>query len=774
MKKIAMIGIGKLGQDCAEVMASLYDVIGYDVVQKTPKFPMATTIEEAVKDRELIFIAAPTPHEPNYGGETPTSHLPCKDFDYDIVKSILIEVNKYTNNKQLVVLISTVLPGTVRNILIPLITNARFIYNPYLIAMGTVKWDMVNPEMIIIGTEDGSLTGDAQELIEFYKPLMQNDPRFEIGTWDEAESIKIFYNTFISTKLALVNMIQDVAEKNGNINVDIVTNALAKSTHRIMGPAYMKAGLGDAGACHPRDNIALRYLAENLNLGYDLFDSIMKAREVQAENMALRCLKNGKNITIIGKAYKPSVPYINGSASMLVGFYIEKHGGNVNYYDKNTNDLDLKSDWTEVYLIGYWEDWVKHLPFSTTAVIIDPWRQSLNYYPNQETIYYGDTRPKKKLVPGYHNYECHRQHIYSIWPELKKYESEIHIIYANVNNEYSFMQRNTEDICQEILSKKLEGKSKFFFHNLSEGAMPFVITKIHKIAKILKNDINSKQFFYLSSTVNLQEVYEDFAKEKCYSDRINVLSADFFLLTFRQSAKHFQNSTNYNVKLKDKKFLCFNKMDREHRLVLLENMFEHNLVEKAFYSFEGSFNFMKLLNSLPIFEFKNIIKNKHLFPLRLNITESRHNPVDVRDDDLKYFDNSYFSVVTETLYYNKNRKLRFSKPFMLDGIFVTEKIYKCIALSHPFLVFTRPKTLEYLKNKGFKTFAPYIDESYDETYDDDLRFNKLVTEIIRLSNLSDEEILKFQTNVKPIVDFNKEHFFSITDFRISNALQFFE
>ena len=92
--------------------------------------------------------------------------------------------------------------------------------------MGTIKWDMTNPEMVIIGTDDGSVTGDAKELIDFYKGFMQNNPRYEVGTWDEAESIKIFYNTFISTKLALVNMIQDVAERNGNINVDVQTQRI--------------------------------------------------------------------------------------------------------------------------------------------------------------------------------------------------------------------------------------------------------------------------------------------------------------------------------------------------------------------------------------------------------------------------------------------------------------------------------------------------------------------------------------------------------------------
>lgn len=387
-----MIGVGKLGQDCAEVMADAgYDVVGYDVSPRHPTFPMKNTIEEAVVDRDIIFIAAPTPHDPIYGGETPTSHLPNKDFDYTIVTDILKEVNRHVNRSQLVVLISTVLPGTVRNILEPCITNARFIYNPYLIAMGTVKWDMVNPEMVIIGTEDGSLTGDASELIDFYKVFMQNNPRYEVGTWDEAEAIKIFYNTFISTKIALVNMIQDVAETNGNMNVDVVTNALAKSTHRITGPAYMTAGLGDGGACHPRDNIALRYLADRLDLGYDLFDSIMTTREKQAERLAIKCLEYGQNITIVGKAYKPKVPYTNGSASMLVGYYVQQHGGNVNYYDMNTGDTDQRSEWTDVYLIGYWDKFVESMNFQD-SVVIDPWRHITSAQHSGKIIHYGNTR----------------------------------------------------------------------------------------------------------------------------------------------------------------------------------------------------------------------------------------------------------------------------------------------------------------------------------------------------------------------------------------------
>ena len=394
MIKVAMIGVGKLGEPCATVMSKHYDVVGYDTQERSPSFPIKSSIKEAVEDRDFIFIAAPTPHDAIYGGETPTSHLPNRDFDYSTTAQILKEVNKYVTQKQLVILISTVLPGTVRNSLRKYISNGRFIYNPYLIAMGTVAWDFVNPEMVIIGTEDGSITGDAKELIDFYKPMMKNDPRYEVGTWDEAESIKIFYNTFISTKIALVNMIQDVAETNGNINVDVVTNALAKSDYRITGPAYMKAGMGDAGACHPRDNIALRFLAERLDLGYDLFDSIMTAREMQAKRLAQKCVSLGKRVTIVGKAYKPNVPYINGSYSLLVGHYVTELGGEVNYYDIHTGDTDLRTNSTDVYLIGYWEKYVEELRFPDNSIVIDPWRQFNRSNHNGTVIHYGNTRPE--------------------------------------------------------------------------------------------------------------------------------------------------------------------------------------------------------------------------------------------------------------------------------------------------------------------------------------------------------------------------------------------
>ena len=374
--KIGFIGVGKLGKDVGEVMAENHFVEGYDVREVVPSnFEMVPSIEDVCRDKELIFIAVPTPHDPLYDGSRPTSHLTPKDFDYTTVKNILDEINKYTTKEQLVVLISTVLPGTTRREFIPLVKNYRFIYNPYLIAMGTVKNDMVNPEMVIIGTEDGSLTTDAKILTDFYGTIINPQTRYEIGTWDDAEAIKIFYNTFISAKISLVNMIQDVAEKNGNMDTDIVTGALERSTYRIMGPSYMKAGMGDGGSCHPRDNIALRYMAKELDLGYDLFDSIMLSREKQAKNIADRLIElsneNNLPIVIMGKSYKPGVEHCDGSYSLLIGSFIP----NVEY---DTNDKP------SIYLMGH-RGVFNEITFPNGSIVLDPWRERKN----KDTIYYG-------------------------------------------------------------------------------------------------------------------------------------------------------------------------------------------------------------------------------------------------------------------------------------------------------------------------------------------------------------------------------------------------
>ena len=412
MKKIGFIGIGKLGLDCAEVMAEKHEVRGYDIYPRTSDSVKVCDIDELVNESEWIFIAVPTPHAEGYDGSVPSSHMEPRDFGHEAVIDAINKVNTHARSSKKIVLISTVLPGTTRKHFVPLLDpKHQFLYNPYLIAMGSVKWDMVNPEMIMIGTEDGDWNGIAGELKDLYDTVMQNNPRYEIGTWDECEAVKIFYNTFISAKVGLVNMIQDFAMRIGNINVDVVTNALARSTMRIMGPKYMTAGMGDAGACHPRDNIALRWLAKEYDIGYDLFDTVMHAREIQARNLALFLVEHAKQhqlpIVIHGKAYKPDVPYCIGSYSTLVGHYVKEAGFSVGYLDPLADDpADVITElagpavvlWAHDRKITYeyTGDQPETQPYCDIplgSVIIDPWRKLVDMT-GLTVVHYGNTRTK--------------------------------------------------------------------------------------------------------------------------------------------------------------------------------------------------------------------------------------------------------------------------------------------------------------------------------------------------------------------------------------------
>lgn len=379
-QKIGFIGLGKLGLPCAEAIAQKgFEVTGYDIARVSyHKITIKETIKDLVSDRDIVFVAVPTPHEPGYDGSKPTSQLPVKDFNYDAVKKVIAKCDEHMTRDQTLVLISTVLPGTIRRELAPLLKNTGLVYNPYLIAMGTVANDMINPEMIMIGTEwglKGKLCRERSELLEsFYNTVCENYPRVEMGTWEEVESMKIFYNTFISNKIALVNMIQDVAQSLGNMNVDKVTEALAKSTQRIVSNNYMKAGMGDGGACHPRDNIALRWLAKELGLGYDLFESIMTAREKQAENMASEILKHGKNIYFTSDSYKPGTSLVDGSYSLLVQHYVVKQGGQIVHGFDNPVEVIVRVHESD------------KISTDSKTVIFDPWRS----YPKAENVvYYG-------------------------------------------------------------------------------------------------------------------------------------------------------------------------------------------------------------------------------------------------------------------------------------------------------------------------------------------------------------------------------------------------
>ena len=154
------------------------------------------------------------------------------DFDYSYlkagIKTLADEIEKQGSDK-IVIIISTVLPGTIREEIIPLLnSHVKLCYNPFFIAMGTTINDFLNPEFVLFGVEDARALEKAKEL---YSTIHDN-PVYEC-TIEEAELIKVTYNTFITMKICLANMIMEISHKSENINCDNVSDALGMATERL-------------------------------------------------------------------------------------------------------------------------------------------------------------------------------------------------------------------------------------------------------------------------------------------------------------------------------------------------------------------------------------------------------------------------------------------------------------------------------------------------------------------------------------------------------------
>lgn len=346
-----------------------------------------------------------------------------------------------------------------------------------------------------------------------------------------------------------------------------------------------------------------------------------------------------------------------------------------------------------------------------------------------------------------------------IYQDLPKYDNEAHYIYAAVESTRAFFKRSFLSIINEIRDALKQGKTKFIFLGTEEALLPLSINKIHRLLAVLGDEVDATQFYYLTSSIDGERAYNNYCERIGYNDRkITILPANSMERKTQFGLRDITIDTNVEPNLiKEKLFLCFNKVNREHRIWLLDKMLELNLVEKSYYSFEGEPNWV---SNIPDNQFHHIRKNIDKFPLRLNINEYRTNPVDIIHDDIQYHKNSYFSIVTETLYFDNSHPAIWHKANVEDSIFITEKTYRCFALKHPFILLGRPGSLVELRKSGYKTFYPFIDEKYDEIIDNVERFEFIVSEINRLCNFNNDEWIKWAHGIKEIVNHNHTHFFN--------------
>jgi len=402
---IGFVGLGKLGLPVALAIESKgHNVAGNDIDPRVAeiiakkRLPYKEvyaqellekssikllSLSDLVRFSDIIFVAVQTPHDPKFEGIT---RLPSErmDFDYSYLKRGVKDLSKViyeVEKPQVVAIISTVLPGTIEREVKPLTNKyVKLCYNPSFIAMGTTIPDFLYPEFVLLGVDDK----ETAEIVKSFYRTITDAPIYECSI-REAECIKVFYNTFISTKIAFANTIMEICGKIG-ADCDVVMNGLFLAKKRIISQNYMMGGMGDGGGCHPRDNIALSWLAKKLNLSYDWFEHIMIARERQTEWLA-EIIKDyyGRYklpIIILGKAYKPETNLTVGSPSILLKNILSEEKLDVKIYDPYVDGGMPDFNEPSIFFIGTKHEVFKELKFPKGSIVIDPWR----YIPKREGI----------------------------------------------------------------------------------------------------------------------------------------------------------------------------------------------------------------------------------------------------------------------------------------------------------------------------------------------------------------------------------------------------
>lgn len=224
---------------------------------------------------------------------------------------------------------------------------------------------------------------------------------------------------------------------------------------------------------------------------------------------------------------------------------------------------------------------------------------------------------------------------------------------------------------------------------------------------------------------------------------------------------------NITPRIKPKVFLCMNNGARIHRMYFVLRFFELNLIDKGFVSMlfhhgpmEGVIGHIyqnalyKYFDRETAEKLRTVLKsNMDKFPLILDRPPSDSCPNSVTDESYRFYDESYFNVVTETFWCRDEDV----PDEAYEGYLFSEKTWKPISVKQPFIIAGFAGCLDILKDKGYKTFHPYINESYDKELNHQKRLEMVVEEIQRLSNLSEEEWISWQKHVLPIINHNYYH-----------------
>ena len=314
-----------------------------------------------------------------------------------------------------------------------------------------------------------------------------------------------------------------------------------------------------------------------------------------------------------------------------------------------------------------------------------------------------------------------------------------------------------EVLDQSTLQQIKEGTVSLLLYNRLEGFLSYIDT-IYKLF-VVEYGIPEEKIVLLSNNNRVLSVTKDVANKYKKQEIVCVWVRHFEMITQRHIMRVNSSSRTYQSSY-SKKFLCLNRRWRLHRPTLVSLLKIRGLLELGHVSlaecegYNWGTTFDSMLEANKDTEIYNSLVNHRALlteipDMYLDTTTQEFNLPLLDKKQLVYYNETYFSVIPETLFYKND-----------EGVFFTEKVFKSIIVEHPFIIVSRPKFLSSMKELGYKTFSAFINENYDDEYDDGKRMMMVVDEIERLCKLSGSELQDFIEGCREICAFNKTHFYS--------------
>ena len=292
---------------------------------KQNRLSFTTSLEEGIKDAELIFLALPTP--PGEDGSA----------DLSYVLGVADHLGKIIDDYKVIIDKSTVPVGTAEKVKLAVNKNAKVdfdvVSNPEFLREGFAVNDFMKPDRVVVGTSSEK----AKRLMnELYKPFVRQGNPILFMDEKSAELTKYAANSFLATKITFMNEIANYCELIG-ADVDSVRKGIGTDSR--IGKRFLFPGIGYGGSCFPKDVLALRKAGKDVNYDFKIVDAVLNVNHFQKLSLVDKVKHyfgddlSNKTFALWGLAFKPETDDIREAPALYIIDALLDLGADIIAYD---------------------------------------------------------------------------------------------------------------------------------------------------------------------------------------------------------------------------------------------------------------------------------------------------------------------------------------------------------------------------------------------------------------------------------------------------------